>query len=141
METVYGKAPFREKDFDKSEYIVIFVGKLDDSNDNQIIDLLYTLFTDDMSVEEKKDRLSSVYKIEMTREIESEVYNMCNLSRGIANANQAIGFENGAMQTLIQLVQEGDLTLNRAAQKAGMSDEEFLKKKIEYEKERQKMIY
>lgn len=138
METVYGKAPFREKDFDKSEYIVIFVGKLDDSNDNQIIDLLYTLFTDDMSVEEKKDRLSSVYKIEMTREIESEVYNMCNLSRGIANANQAIGFENGAMQTLIQLVQEGDLTLNRAAQKAGMSAEEFLKKKVEYEKEIQK---
>lgn len=91
-----------------------------------------------MSVEEKKDRLSSVYKIEMTREIESEVYNMCNLSRRI----EAIGFEKGigigTMQTLIQLVQEGDLTLNRAAQKAGMSAEEFLKKKVEYEKEIQK---
>lgn len=91
-----------------------------------------------MSVEEKKDRLSSVYKIEMTREIESEVYNMCNLSRGIANANQAIGFENGAMQTLIQLLNKGRLTTEEAAEECNITVEEFLKKKNEYEKERQK---
>ena len=55
---------------------------------------------------------------------------MCNLSKGIADANQAIG----SLKTLIQLVQDGDLSLNRAAEKAGMTTEEFLKKKEEYEK-------
>ena len=130
METVYGKSPFKEEDYDNSEYIVIFVGKLDDSSDNQIIDLLYTIFSNDITVEEKKQRLSSVYGIEMTREIESEVLEMCNLSKGIADANQAIG----SLKTLIQLVQDGDLSLNRAAEKAGMTTEEFLKKKEEYEK-------
>ena len=83
METVFGNSPFKDEDFDNSEYIVIFVGKLDDPNDNQIIDLLYTIFSNDITVEEKKQRLSSVYGIEMTREIESEVLEMCNLSKGM----------------------------------------------------------
>ena len=55
---------------------------------------------------------------------------MCNLSKGIADANQSIG----SLKTLIQLVQDEDLSLNRAAEKAGMTTEEFLKKKEEYEK-------
>ena len=130
METVYGNSPFKDEDFDNSEYIVIFVGKLNDPNDNQIIDLLYTIFSNDITVEEKKQRLSSVYGIEMTREIESEVLEMCNLSKGIENRGEA----KGVLKTLIQLVQDGDLSLNRAAEKAGMTAEEFLKKKEEYEK-------
>ena len=85
-----------------------------------------------MSVEEKKDRLSSVYKIEMTREIESKVYNMCNLSRRI----EAIGFENGAMQTLIQLLNKGRLTTEEAAEECNITVEEFLKKKNEFEKDK-----
>ena len=103
---------------------------MNDPNDNQIIDLLYTIFSNDITVEEKKQRLSSVYGIEMTREIESEVLEMCNLSKGIENRGEA----KGVLKTLIQLVQDGDLSLNRAAEKAGMTAEEFLKKKEEYEK-------
>lgn len=133
METVYGNSPFKDEDFDNSEYIVIFVGMLNDPNDNQIIDLLYTIFSNDITVEEKKQRLSSVYGIEMTREIESEVLEMCNLSKGIENRGEA----KGVLKTLIQLVQDGDLSLNRAAEKAGMTAEEFLKKKEEYEKTNQ----
>ena len=55
---------------------------------------------------------------------------MCNLSKGIENRGEA----KGVLKTLIQLVQDGDLSLNRAAEKAGMTTEEFLKKKEEYEK-------
>ena len=113
METVYGKSPFIEADYDNSEYIVIFVGKLDDSSDNQIIDLLYTIFSNDITVEEKKQRLSSVYGIEMTREIESEVFEMCNLSKGIED----IGIAKGAMLEATKAA--------RNLKKAGMSVEEI----------------
>lgn len=119
METVYGESPFTEADYDNSEYIVIFVGKLDDPDDNQIIDLLYTVFTNDMTVEEKKHRLSSVYGIEMTREMESEVLEMCNLSKGIADANKAIGREEGVMLEAAKNA--------RNLKKLGMSDEEIAK--------------
>ena len=130
METVFGNSPFKDEDFDNSEYIVIFVGKLDDPNDNQIIDLLYTIFSNDITVEEKKQRLSSVYGIEMTREIESEVLEMCNLSKGIENRGEA----KGVLKTLVNLVNKGMLTKEEAAAECELSVEEFLKKKEEYEK-------
>lgn len=89
-----------------------------------------------MSVEEKKDRLSSVYKIEMTREIESEVYNMCNLSRRIEAIGLEKGISIGAMQTLIQLLNKGRLTTEEAAEECNITVEEFLKKKNEFEKDK-----
>lgn len=55
---------------------------------------------------------------------------MCNLSKGIADANQAIG----SLQTLVNLVNKGMLTKEEAAEECELSVEEFLKKKEEYEK-------
>lgn len=57
---------------------------------------------------------------------------MCNLSRRI----EAIGFENGAMQTLIQLLNKGRLTTEEAAEECNITVEEFLKKKNEFEKDK-----
>ena len=61
---------------------------------------------------------------------EKEVKHMCEQMERIENRGEA----KGVLKTLIQLVQDGDLSLNRAAEKAGMTTEEFLKKKEEYEK-------
>ena len=61
---------------------------------------------------------------------EKEVKRMCEQMERIENRGEA----KGVLKTLIQLVQDGDLSLNRAAEKAGMTTEEFLKKKEEYEK-------
>lgn len=74
----------------------------------------------------------------MTRELESEVLEMCNLSSGIADINKAIGREEGIgigrMQTLVQLLNKGRLTVEEAAEECAISVDEFLKKKEEYEK-------
>ena len=117
METVYGISPFKEEDFDNSEYIVIFVGKIDNSSDNQIIDLLYTIFSKEITVEEKKQRLSSIYGIEMTKEIESEVLEMCNLSKGIEDFGMAQGITKGAILEATKAA--------RNLKKKGMSVEEI----------------
>ena len=44
------------------------------------------------------------------------------------------GVAKGKLDILIQLVQSGNLSLNIAAESVGMTVEEFLKKKEEYEK-------
>ena len=67
---------------------------------------------------------------------------MCDLSRGIADVNQAIGREQGReegidigqMQTLTNLVNKGRLTKEEAAEECNLTVDEFLKKKEEYEK-------
>lgn len=59
---------------------------------------------------------------------------MCNLSKGIENRGKAIGLEEGALKTLVNLVNKGMLTKEEAAEECKLSVEEFLEKKEEYEK-------
>ena len=53
---------------------------------------------------------------------------MCEAMKQIIAEENAIAI----LQTYIQLVVDGDLTADRAADKLGMSVDEFLKKKDEY---------
>ena len=55
---------------------------------------------------------------------------MCNLSEGIYER----GIEIGRILTLADCVQDGEITLERATEIAGMSVEEFLQKVEEYKK-------
>ena len=47
---------------------------------------------------------------------------------GLGESLEVKGFEKGKLAQLIELVQSGDLTEERAAQKAGMTLEEFREK-------------
>ena len=66
------------------------------------IDLLSTLFSAKLPLEEKKQILSENYNIAMVKEMESEVSTMCNLSDAIENRGlekgEAIGREAGRME-------------------------------------------
>ena len=57
----------------------------------------------------------------MTETFESEVDDMCNLSQGVAEE----AMQQGRIHTLIELVNDGVLTIEKAAEKARMSVEEF----------------
>ncbi len=57
----------------------------------------------------------------MTETFESEVDNMCNLSQGVAEE----AMQQGRTHILIELVNDGVLTIEKAAEKASMSVEEF----------------
>ena len=73
----------------------------------------------------------------MTETFESEVDDMCNLSQGVAEEAMQKGLERGRQEgieqglqqgrihALIELVNEGVLTIEKAAEKARMSVEEF----------------
>ena len=69
----------------------------------------------------------------MTETFESEVDDMCNLSQGVAEEAMQKGLEQGRQEgieqgrtyALIELVNDGVLTIEKAAEKASMSVEEF----------------
>ena len=73
----------------------------------------------------------------MTETFESEVDDMCNLSQGVAEEAMQKGLEQGRQEgieqglqqgrihALIELVNDRVLTIEKAAEKADMSVEEF----------------
>ena len=61
----------------------------------------------------------------MPETFESEVDDMCNLSQGVAEEAMQKGIEQGRIHTIIELVNDGVLTIEKAAEKASMSVEEF----------------
>ena len=61
----------------------------------------------------------------MTETFESEVDDMCNLSQGVAEEAMQKGLQQGRTHILIELVNDGVLTIEKAAEKARMSVEEF----------------
>lgn len=106
-----------------------------DYNGMSITGLLSVLFSSTMGLEEKKDVLSRVYGIEMTKEFEREVKDMCNISRAYYEEGLSKGRMEGSLLILNQLVDKGILSICDAAAMANMTVEGFLKKKEELKKE------
>lgn len=67
--------------------------------------------------------LEEEFVVAMNEELEREVFVMCNLSQGV----KAEGISIGEMRMLVQLVRDGDLKIERAAEKAKMTVEQFKK--------------
>ena len=67
--------------------------------------------------------LEEEFGVAMNKELEREVLVMCNLSQGV----KAEGISIGEMRMLMQLVRDGDLKIERAAEKAKMTMEQFKK--------------
>lgn len=134
-----GKSFYEEKDYDKMEMVLIEAGDGVDYNGKSITGLLSVLFSSTMGLEEKKDVLSRVYGIEMTKEFEREVKDMCNISRAYyeegLNKGLNEGLIKGSLLILNQLVDKGKLSICDAAAMANMTVEGFLKKKEELKKE------
>ena len=68
----------------------------------KLIGLLKTLFSDELSNEEKKESLQSDYDIQMNENIDREPMDMCNLGYGVYER----GMEKGEIRTLLNLVQK-----------------------------------
>ena len=82
-----------------------------------------SLFHSTRAATEKKKILEEEFGVAMNEELEREVLVMCNLSQGV----KAEGINIGEMRMLVQLVRDGDLKIERAAEKAKMTVEQFKK--------------
>ena len=148
-ETIIGNAVEAPENYDLINIVMVCLGKMEEWNDNNLIKFLGVLFQNELSAREKKDILERDFDIPMTETFESEVDDMCNLSQGVAEEAMQKGLEQGRQEgiergiergreqgieqgllqgrihTLIELVNDGVLTIEKAAGKAGMSVEEF----------------
>ena len=84
-----------------------------------------------MPLERRMEILSGIYRIAMTEEIEREVTKVCNLGDAIKEA----GREEGRLETIIEFLNAGRITIDEAAVSVNMTVEDFLKKREEYKKE------
>lgn len=88
---------------------------------NVLISMLSTLLSDKIKADEKKQKLEKEYGIKMSKELESEVSSMCNLSDAIEER----GIERGRMYTIYDFIQSGMITPEAGAQKLGISVEQL----------------
>lgn len=88
---------------------------------NVLISMLSTLLSDKIKADEKKQKLEKEYGIKLSKELESEVSSMCNLSEAIEER----GIERGRMYTIYDFIQSGMITPEAGAQKLGISVEQL----------------
>lgn len=67
-----------------------------------------------MNVEEKKRILEKEYGIAMTRELESEVLGMCNLSKGVLERGKREGIIKATVDSIQNLMETLKLTTEQA---------------------------
>ena len=89
-------------------------------NANPLGGMLSTMLSGKLNYEEKSQRLSEKYGIQMSEQMGKEMEFMCNYSDYI--------FEEGRYSEIFSSVQEGDYGVERGAEKLNMSVPEFEKK-------------
>lgn len=120
---IYGNVPDGEY-YDLLEAVIICLGKEDNkSKGTKMHQLMSTLLSTTIDLEQKKDILKKEFQIETTREFDERVRFMCNLSDGI----EAKGVAKGKAEAYASMVIDGLLEKEVAAERSGLSMEEFEK--------------
>ena len=86
-----------------------------------------SLFHSTRATTEKKKFLEEEFGVAMNEELEREVFVMCNLSQGVKAEGREEGINIGEMRMLVKQVRKGRVTIEEAAEDAGMTVEEFKK--------------
>lgn len=134
-EPLIGNAVEKTENYDLMSVVTICLGKPDAENYTGILKFLDVLLSSSKAAAEKKKILEEEFGVAMSEELEKEVLIMCNLSQGVKAEGREEGRKEGRREgisigeigMLAQLVQDGDLKLERAAEKAKMTVEEFKK--------------
>ena len=146
-EQLIGNATEKSENYDLMSVVTICLGKPDSENYTGILKFLDVLLSSSRAATEKKKILEEEFGVAMSDELEREVLIMCNLSQGVKAEGREEGRIEGRKEgrkegrregrkegicigeigMLVQLVQDGDLKLERAAEKAKMTAEEFKK--------------
>lgn len=104
---VYGESVKSWKyDYLSISFIRLSTGKKWHSK-NVLINMLDTLFSEELDAESKKKILENEHQMEMTRKLEGGIDEMCNVSLGIRERALAEGIEQGIAQGVAQGVAEG----------------------------------
>ena len=113
-DSVRGNSFVKSEAYDLMEVVILNLGNADESSDLEILDLLNVLFSTTATPEEKKKRLNDEFDIAMTADFESEVRDMCKLSKALVE--QGIEQKN---LSLAKMMIEGNEPIDKIAKYTG----------------------
>ena len=122
-----GNAVEKSENYDLMSVVTICLGESGTENYTGIVKFMDVLLSSSRAAAEKKKILEEEFGVAMNEELEREVLVMCNLSQGVKAEGREEGISIGEMRMLVQLVRDGDLKMERAAEKAKMTVEQFKK--------------
>ena len=120
-------------DYISISFIRLSTGKHKTSK-HQLISMLDTLFSDEISVNQKKKILKQEHHMQMTRKLEGGIDTMCNVSQGIKEKALATGIaqgitqgiEQGKLDTYLELLRDGLISVSDAAKRLCLSESAIL---------------
>ncbi len=77
-----------KKDYDLMTVVVLRLGRKGEESKDNAIRLLSKMFSTNLSYEDKLEALQNEFKIRVSREMDEEVLNVCNLSMGVLNKGE-----------------------------------------------------
>lgn len=97
---------FQEKArYDLLSVVMVCLGK-NESIENELLGMLSTLLTDELSVDEKEKLLFQEYGIETSVEVKEALNTMCNLSDLIEEKGMKRGIEQGTEKSIEKLLKK-----------------------------------
>ena len=113
-ENLVGKVTEKKENYDLLTVVMICLGHSGDDNYTGILKLLDVLLSSEKPPEEKKQILQDDFGIKMTKTLEGEVQELCNLSKGVEEKGIAIGIETGTLKAIENLMDTLKLTAEQA---------------------------
>ena len=92
---------------DTMELIIVYLGDPEKSDGSLIERLLNTIFSATLDIEKKKKTMGEQFFIEMNRDLERTVENVCNLSQGILEMGREEGRQDAQKEIALNLSQMG----------------------------------
>ncbi len=121
--------------YDLMELVMVCLGRPETAvKGTELHQLLNTVLSEHLTPQEKQKIMKEEYDIVTTVELEGGLAKMCNLSeyieekaieKGLQKGLQQ-GIEQGIYITLVSLVKQGIITMEKAAKEAGVTVEEFV---------------
>ncbi len=92
------KSKTDRRNIDLLQAVIVNLGGPDEPVNHKILRLMNVLLSSQTDVQEKQQVMQEEFHIAMTRELEREVSELCNLSQGIFNEGVSQGIRQGISQ-------------------------------------------
>ena len=122
-ENCVGQAHEQPENYDLLTIVMVGLNRGSGSAESELIDLLDTLLSNEVSATEKKRKLSNEYGMAIGPQMESEVMAMCNLSEGVEQRGIEKGMAQTRLDILRRMLQDG-MSYELAARYIGITPEE-----------------
>lgn len=117
-ENLIGDVPEKKENYDLMTAVIICLGSSENDNYTGILKLLDILLSSEKEPEEKKKILQSDFDIKMTRKLEREVSELCNLSKNVEEKGIRKGRKEGRKEGILTSIQNLMESMNWTAEQA-----------------------